>query len=125
MELKIHTYLILRGLVFNQMLLLVKLNILHADRRLVECRTVVENSWNFKLRYICHEKHSEVPLLVQEEAQNIWNFGFPRIRLNLCMAISCVIFIFFPPAAFSQELISCYFSLLIRIISNQFNCLVS
>lgn len=43
MEFKIHIYLILRGRVFNQMVLLVKLNIPPSDKKPRECRIVVEN----------------------------------------------------------------------------------
>lgn len=59
MEFKIHIYLILRGRVFNQMVLLVKLNIPPSDKKPRECRIVVENFWNFQLSYSCHQKHSE------------------------------------------------------------------
>lgn len=59
MEFKIHIYLILRSRVFNQMLLLVKLNIPRSARKPREYRTVVEIFWDFELRYNCHQKHSE------------------------------------------------------------------
>jgi hypothetical protein len=42
MEFKIHIYLILTGRVFNQTVLLLKLNIPPSDKRPRECRIVVE-----------------------------------------------------------------------------------
>ena len=59
MEFKIHIYPILRSRVFNQMVLLVKLNIPPSDRKARECRTVVEIFLDFELKYNCHQKHSE------------------------------------------------------------------
>lgn len=98
--------------------------VVRRKKRPPECRTVVGHSWNFNLRYSCHQKHPEVHLWIREEAQGMWKWSFSRIHSYLCMAISCVTFTFFLPTVTSPEIISCSYHLLITVISNQSNCLI-